>query len=268
MRRFLFIVGLLVLLASSALAQSAVDARAAALVDEMMKAMGGPEAWERARYLRFDWVVERESQQVAYVRHLWDRYQGRYRVEWTTREGVKLAVLFNVNTRSGRVRVNGEPARDEDEQKYLDQAYGRFINDSYWLLMPWKLKDPGVKLEYAGEAEVDGQKYDLLHVSFEQVGLTPGDNYWAYVNRRTHLMERWAYFLQGEREKQGVPSLEKATPWEWRDWGDVGGGLRLAREKTRVGARIYFPLVKVLPSVEPGVFESFEVPFSIVDIGQ
>src|SRR3990172_8145618 len=96
MRRFLFIVGLLVLLASSALAQSAVDARAAALVDEMMKAMGGPEAWERARYLRFDWVVERKSQRVAYVRRLWDRSQGRYRVEGTTREGVKLVAVPEV----------------------------------------------------------------------------------------------------------------------------------------------------------------------------
>ncbi len=266
MRRNLLVLGLLLLAAAPAAAQSA-DTRAAAVVDEMMKAMGGPEAWERARYLRFDWVVERESQQIAYVRHLWDRYEGRYRVEWTTREGVKLAVLFNVNTRAGKVLVNGEPARDEDEQKYLDAAYQRFINDSYWLLMPWKLKDPGVNLEYAGQTEAGGEKYDLLHVSFGQVGLTPGDQYWAYINRRTHLMDRWAYFLQDEREKKGAPALDKGTPWEWSDWRDAGGGLRLACERTRVNARIYFPTVKVLASVEPGVFDSFEVPFSIVDIG-
>jgi len=267
MRRNLLALGLLLLAAAPAAAQS-TNTRAVAVVDEMMKAMGGPEAWEQARYLRFDWVVERESQQMAYVRHLWDRYEGRYRVEWTTREGVKLAVLFNLNTRSGKVLVNGEPARDEDEQKYLDAAYQRFINDSYWLLMPWKLKDPGVNLEYAGQTTVDGEKYDLLHVSFGQVGLTPGDQYWAYINRRTHLMDRWVYFLQDEREKKGAPALDKGTPWEWSDWRDAGGGLRLACERTRVNARIYFPTVKVLPSVEPGVFDSFEVPFSIVDIGR
>ncbi|MBI4467652.1 MAG: hypothetical protein HY656_09545 [Acidobacteria bacterium] len=259
MRRILLAGALLVGVAAVAAAQSSSEARAAAVVDEMMNAMGGQESWEKMRYLRFDWVVERDGKEAAHVRHLWDRYQGHYRLEWTSREGTKLAALFNVNTRSGRVLVNGEPARDEDEQKYLDQAYGRFINDSYWLLMPWKLKDPGVKLEYAGETQLDGQSYDLIHVSFAQVGLTPGDHYWAYVNRRTRLMERWAYFLQSY---EGTPAVEKATPWQWQSWADVGGGLHLAREKVRVGEnmRIYFPLLEVLPGVEPTAFESFESP--------
>ncbi len=166
--------------------------------------------------------------------------------------------LFNVNTRNGRARVNGQPARDEDEQKYIDQAYARFINDSYWLLMPLKLKDPGVKLEYAGETQRGGQTYDLVHVSFGEVGLTPGDHYWAYINRRTHLMDRWAYFLQSY---EGTPSLEQATPWNWAKWEPVDG-LRLAREKTRVGEdmRIHFPVLRILANVEPRVFDSFEAP--------
>lgn len=249
---------ILLLGSSLALAQSSSDDRAQAVVDEMMTAMGGQKAWEGTRYLRFDWVVERAGKQVANVRHLWDRYQGRYRVEWETRQGAKLAALFNVNTRTGRVWVNGEPARDEDEQKYLDQAYGRFINDSYWLLMPWKLKDPGVKVAYAGQKKIDGQSYDLLHVSFESVGLTPGDHYWAYVNRRTHLMDRWAYFLQ---DFEGKPALEKATAWDWREWQTVGG-LRLARDKVEVGegTRIYFPLLEAPAHVDAAVFESYQAP--------
>ncbi|MFQ5778246.1 MAG: hypothetical protein ACE5IP_09600 [Terriglobia bacterium] len=245
---------------NSLLAQSSPDARAVRVADAMMKAMGGEERWVQARFLRFDWVVEREGRTVANVRHLWDRQQGRYRVEWETREGKKLLALFNLNTRSGHVWVNGEPARDEDEQGYLDQAYGRFINDSYWLLMPWKLKDPGVKLEYAGETQLDGRSYDLVHLSFNSVGLTPGDHYWAYINRRTHLMDRWAYFLQSY---EGTPALEKATPWAWTKWESVGG-LRLAREKTRVGGdgpmRIYFPVLAVLPRVDDAVFDSPRTP--------
>ena len=257
MRTILVAFGLLVMMASNVGAQSPSDVQAIALVDEMTNAMGGPTQWEQMRFLRFDWVVEREGKTVAHVRHLWDRYQGRYRVEWESREGKKLVALFNVHTRAGRVFVEGEPARDDDKQKYLDQAYGRFINDSYWLLMPWKLKDPGVKLEYVGETQLDGQTYDLLHVSFESVGLTPGDHYWAYINRRTRLMDRWAYFLQSY---EGTPALDKATPWQWQDWGEVGGGGSLARERVRVGEnmRIYFPVLGVLPSVEPDVFESFQ----------
>lgn len=241
---------------SGAQVQSSSRERAVAIVDEMMHAMGGLPAWEKVRFLRFDWVVERDSKTVAYARHLWDRYEGRYRVEWESRDGEAIVALFNVNTRAGRARVNGQPARDEDEQKYLDQAYGRFINDSYWLLMPWKLKDPGVKLEYAGEAQLEGTTCDLIKVSFESVGLTPGDHYWAYVNRQTHLMDRWAYFLE---RYEGKPNLDKATPWNWRRWESVGG-VKLARDKLRVGenAKIHFPVLQVLPQVEPRVFESFE----------
>ncbi|MGH9862952.1 MAG: hypothetical protein ACRD35_05955 [Candidatus Acidiferrales bacterium] len=238
--------------------QAPADARAMAAVDEMMKAMGGPGGWEQTRYLRFDWVVEREGKQVAYVKHLWDRYQGRYRVEWESKEGKKMAALFNVNTRTGHVWVNGQPASPEEEKKYLDTAYGRFINDSYWLLMPWKLKDPGVNLKYAGETEMNGEKCDLVEVSFGKVGLTPGDHYWAYINRRTHMMDRWAYFLQ---DYEGKPALDKATPWEWRDW-EMVGTIRLAREKAKVGekTRIYFPLLTAPAQVDAQVFESLAMP--------
>lgn len=259
MRKAVLALYFVLLVPVAASAQSHADARAAAIVDEMMHAMGGQAAWERARYLRFDWVVERDGKQVAYVRHLWDRWDGRYRVEWKTRDGQELVALFNVNTRSGKVTLNGEPPREEDLQKYLDQAYQRFINDSYWLLMPWKLNDPGVKLEYAGEAEMDGKKHVLIHVSFENVGLTPGDHYWAFINPETLLMERWAYFLESYAKDKGEPALEKATPWEWRDWHDVGG-IKLAGEKRMVGqdARIYFPVLRVLPEVDAHVFDSFD----------
>jgi hypothetical protein len=253
---------LAVLLAPTiAWAQEASELQALVVVEGMMDAMGGPAAWEKMRYLRFDWVVERGGNRVAHVRHLWDRWEGRYRVEWETREKHKVVALFNVNTREGQATVDGRRVEGEELKKNLDAAYGRFINDGYWLLMPWKLKDPGVKLEYAGPTELEGKKYDLVHVSFEQVGLTPGDHYWAYINRETHLMDRWAYFLEGMVKDKGEPVLEKATVWDWRRWEDAGG-IKLAREKVMVGpdanAKIHFPVLKVMPGVDADVFESFE----------
>lgn len=256
MQKLFLLASLLMGLSAPGWAQEQADSRAVAVADEMVEAMGGQTAWDHVRYLRFDFVVEREGAEVARVRHLWDRHLGRYRVEWKDREGRELQAFFNVNTRSGRVWVRGEPARDEDEQTHLDRAYGRFINDTYWLLMPWKLKDPGVKLEYVGERRLAGQTYDLLHLSFDNVGLTPGDHYWVYVNRTTRRMDRWAYFLQSF---EGAPSLEKATPWRWQEWEDFGG-LRLSREKVQEegGTRIHFPVLAVLERVDDRVFESPE----------
>lgn len=240
---------------------SPAELQAVVVVEGMMDAMGGPAGWEKARYLRFDWVVERDGTRAAHVRHLWDRWDGRYRVEWETRDKKKIVALFNVNTKEGKVTVDGKPVEGEELKKNLEAAYDRFINDGYWLLMPWKLKDPGVKLEYAGQTELDGKKYDLVHIHFGQVGLTPGDHYWAYINHDTHLMDRWAYFLQGMVKDKGEPALEKATVWDWRKWEDVGG-IKLACEKVMVGpnanAMIHFPVLKVLPEVDAAVFESFE----------
>lgn len=261
MKRALAVAGLLLVSCLLARAQGddPPDLKAVITVEGMMDAMGGPAAWEKARYLRFDWVVERDGKEVAHVKHLWDRYDGRTRVEWETRDHKKVVALFNINTKTGHVHVDGHAAEGEELQKYLEQAYGRYINDGYWLLMPWKLKDPGVKLEYVSQTEMEGKKYDLVHISFEHVGLTPGDHYWAFINRETHLMDRWAYFLESYVKDKGEPALDKATPWDWRDWRDVGG-IKLAGEKVRLGenARIHFPVLKVLPEVEASVFESFE----------
>jgi hypothetical protein len=95
--------------------------------------------------------------------------------------------------------------------------------------MPYKLRDPGVILKYAGEETVDGAVYDKLALAFHQVGLTPGDRYWAYVNRGTHLMDRWAYILES-MDQQGPP-----TVWAWQGWTRYGG-IQLAPERAQVGS--------------------------------
>ncbi len=237
------------------------DPQALKVADELLQALGGKKAWEKARYFSFHWMVEREGKPVADYRHDWDRYTGRYRVEGTNREGKHFVALFNVNSKEGEVYLDGAqlPARQEPQAggpadstkiKFLENAYGRFINDSYWLLMPYKLNDPGVVLDYDGEKELEGQKYDVVKVTFENVGLTPKDTYWAYISKTDRLMHRWEYVLQGQE-----PGSAPQPSW-WRDWQTVGG-IKLAMSKEFEGrpARIYFKEVKVSPTVDEAVFE-------------
>jgi hypothetical protein len=230
------------------------------MVTAVENAMGGRANWDQARYLRFDWVVERGGKEAAHARHLWDRKTGRYRVEWLSRDGRNVVALFDIKTKAGHVWLDGKPATPTDSTEFVKRAYGRFINDSYWLLMPWKWMDPGTKLADAGHATLDGKDYYLLHLSFENVGLTPGDQYWAYVDPQTHRMDRWAYFLQGE---EGQASLDKATAWTWSDWR-TSGGVSFACNRTQVGGkegeRIYFPVVQVLAKVDDNVFTSPGTP--------
>jgi hypothetical protein len=231
------------------------EPRAIELVDAMQRALGS-DAWDKVRYLRFDWVVERGGQRVAAFRHLWDRYDGRYRVEGKTQQGKNFLALFNVNTRAGSAWEDGQKLEGEALRKALEFAYARYINDTYWLVQPMKLKDPGVRLAYAGIRELNGRRHDVVHIWFDNVGLTPGDHYWIYLDPQSRRIARWAYFLESYKDR-GAPRLDAATPWDWTGWTKIAG-VWFATDKVRDDAslRIWFPAVRVLPAVEEKVFAS------------
>ena len=51
-------------------------------------------------------------------------------------------------------------------------------------------------------------------MSFENVGLTPGDHYWVFVNRKNHRVEKWQMVLQGH---QPPPDEYTWEGWEQHD---------------------------------------------------
>src|SRR4029079_14660378 len=104
----------------------------------------------QARYFRFDWIVEKEGKRVVMRSHYRDRWNGRYRVDGLDEEGA-YSVWFNVNNRAGTVVVAGKKVTDAaTAKKWIDDAYEAYINDSYWLLAPWKVFDGGVTLRDGG----------------------------------------------------------------------------------------------------------------------
>lgn len=202
-------------------ASATADPEARRIAEQVMEALGGREAWEATRFLRFTFAGRRT--------HTWDKHTGRHRLEGETREGEKYVVLQDLDTREGRAWLNGQEASGDKQKELLENAYGAWINDTYWLLMPYKLLDPGVQLSHAGEETIDGRTYDKLHLRFQNVGLTPGDQYWAYVNRDTHLMDRWAYHLQDMKPE------DPPTAWQWQGW-QRHGNIMLAPLRVQAGA--------------------------------
>ena len=213
------------------------------LAQEVMQALGGKEAWDNTRFIRFTFAGRRT--------HWWDKHTGRHRIEGQTQDGKKFLVLENVNTKEGTVWVDGQKAEGDQAKEFLERAYGAWINDTYWLIMPYKLQDPGVNLSYVGEETIDGKKYDKLLLSFNNVGLTPGDRYWAYINHDTHLMDRWAYVLQSM--EQGA----EPTAWRWEGWQKYGN-IMLAPKRVQVGGDRTLELgdIAVLDTLPDSVFTS------------
>ena len=215
------------------------EPKAVEIAESVMQAMGGKEAREKARYLQFSFLVVAEGAYRTRRTHLWDTWEGRYRYESMPDGGPAQLVLFNVNTKQGDVYMDRQKVSGEEAEKALTGAYGAHINDVYWLMMPWKWLDPGVNLKYVGEEQYGGKTCDVVELSFEQVGLTPGDVYRAYVARDSKLMIRWTYTLQSGR----------TGDWEW-EYADAGGGIKLAaNHRGTDGTQIRMGTVVASPQV-------------------
>jgi hypothetical protein len=229
-------------------AATADDARADAVARQLRDAMGGTEGWNRARFLRFDFIVWKDGKNAASFSHWWDRFDGRYRVEGVGKDGKKWKAVFNVNTREGDYFADGVRTDGEARKKGLEEAYDRFINDTYWLLAPWKTMDPGVHRDYVGIVkDADGHDCDEIKLSFDNVGLTPRDIYWLDVDRSTHGMTQWKYVLDGG---SGPPTVSR-----WTDWKRFGA-IELAQRHPFLGKpiEIRFENLAVSEKTDAAVF--------------
>ncbi len=176
------------------------DPKAIQIADEVMAAMGGRKNWDDARYISWMFFGRRK--------HTWDKHTGDIRIE---SPGEKTTYLLNINTLAGKVRRNGVVETNPDTLKMLlDDAKSFWINDAYWLVMPYKLKDSGVTLKYLGEGKTEaGAAADILQLTFEKVGKTPENMYHVFVDKTSRLVTQWSYFKNASDEKPGFTS-----PWE------------------------------------------------------
>jgi len=191
------------------------DPRAVRIADQVMGALGGRQRWNAL--VGLTWTFESAVGDTLRPgrRHCWNKHTGWHRVEGTNRQGIPFLFVDQLDTGVGKAWMIGAPMEGDTVPKLMRRARSLWINDTYWMLMPYKLRDPGVRLKYAGDSTLSGATYDRLALSFENVGDTPGDRYWVYVNRANHRVERWDFVLQGES-----PPPET---WTWEGYERHGG---------------------------------------------
>jgi len=193
----------------------ASDPKAVAVADEVMKALGGRARWDALEGLRWTFEVSVNDTVRNVRRHAWDKHTGWYRGEGKTRTGAPFLFIEQLNDSSGKAWMNNAAMSGDTLPKLMRRARSIWINDSYWLLMPYKLRDPGVTLKYDGEVKDGDKTYDRVAMSFENVGDTPGDRYWISVNRANHRIEKWEHLLQGDKPP--------ATLWTLEGYEEHGG---------------------------------------------
>lgn len=184
------------------------DPQAIELADQVMAAMGGRAAWDNTRYISWTFFGKRDL--------LWDKQTGDVAITIPER-GLRL--LTNIHTGEGLAWGNESPITEPDSlTQLMKQAKSIWINDAYWLVMPYKLKDSGVTLTYKGEGKTETeQPAHILNLIFEGVGVTPDNRYEVYVDTNTHLVTQWAFYRNAA---DTVPGF--ITPWaDYQQYGDI-----------------------------------------------
>ena len=182
------------------------DSRAIEIADEVMERLGGRANWDATRYITWRFFGQRL--------HVWDKWTGDFRYE----QG-DLIVLANIHSHEGRAWQAGQLIEHVDTLAVkLDAAFRAWINDSYWLVMPYKLKDSGVTLKDKGAGvTAAGEPAEILELTFTAVGVTPNNKYDVYVDSKEHLVRQWAFYANAED-----PEPRFVSPWSnWKQYGKV-----------------------------------------------
>jgi hypothetical protein len=217
------------------------------VIDKAWKAIGGKSNFEKVHYVQFTFASERNGKLNPGRTHLWDKFTGNYRLESENAEGKKSVILFNVNTKKGKAFEDGVQLPDTTASVLVNRAYGAFINDTYWLLVPVKLEDPGVNTKLEPSEMVNNQNCWVLNLNFNKVGLTPGDQYWLYISEQTGEVLQWKFLLQNQKN---------TSVFEWTPYQELGQGVKLSTKKSNMAnnSAIVFPLAKILKKVDQNIF--------------
>lgn len=222
--------------------QEGSDMLAMLLADKTMQAMGGRAAWDNTRFLSWNFFGRRN--------HLWDKSTGDIRIEVPSKE---LTILMNINSKEGTVFTGGV-VRSDSVDYFLQSGYSWWINDSYWLVMPYKLKDSGVTLKYIREdTTLSGSLSDVIQLSFENTGLTPQNLYEVWIDADSKLVTQWAFYPDSTATSPNF-NLEWTNYKQYQDilLSSNRGDLMLAN-------------IKVPESVPDGIFKDPEVLISALN---
>ena len=214
------------------------DPKALEVAEQLMDALGGRASWDGTQFIKFRFI--RGEFDVTLT---WDKWTGRYRLDATTEDGRPYVVLMNIETREGTAYVDGSALAGEENDALVGRAAGIWKGETYWFLMPFKLRDPGVVLRHEGEETADGVTYDIVHVSFDGPDMR-ADQFWVYVNQETHLMDKWRFRLE-----QGA----EGAFW-WRNWERYGPLLVSTLRENDAGVTIRMQEIVVTNTMPDEVF--------------
>ena len=159
------------------------------VAEQVMKASGGVDNWEKLDSVEWNFFGVRKN--------AWNKQSGAFSTRFLNRDWF---VQLNLHSGEGHALRNEIPVPADSLAYFLDLGRQVWTNDSYWLFMPFKMRDPGVSLRYLGISATDSNATTpdipcyLLEMAFDSVGYTPENVYRVYVDTSDMLVKEWTYF--------------------------------------------------------------------------
>lgn len=142
-------------------------------------------------------------------KYLWDKNNHFVQVEWDDNKAI-----FNTETLEGVAYENEIKVEGEGKTDLINKANAYFNNDSFWLIAPFKLRDPGVTRSIVMQ---DNQK--ALMVTYASGGSTPGDSY-VWLVDDNFVPKAWRMWVSI------IPVGGLETSWE--DWKTYSNSIKIA----------------------------------------
>jgi len=180
----------------------AIDSpKADALANQMLKTLNY-EAYKNTDY--FEWTFKGRNH------YKWYKSADSCEVKW--KDFSVMLHLKDINKSS--VFVANQSYNGIDKQKIINKATNYFNNDSFWLVAPYKVFDPGTKRQLVKTKE----NKDALLVTYTSGGTTPGDSYLWHLdnNSKPIAYQMWVDILP-------IGGLKAS----WDDWMTTKSGAQL-----------------------------------------
>lgn len=156
------------------LPKGASPEKADELADKMLSTLN-LEAWEEIEVIQ--WLYPGGHH------YIWDKRNNNVLVKWDGNE-----VYLHTLTQDGLAFSQEQPV---DTSKLVSEALSHFYNDSFWLIAPYKCKDPGTTRYLVENENGDPQ----LMVKYSSGGVTPGDTYLWKLDSNYRPVS-WKFWVQ------------------------------------------------------------------------
>lgn len=204
-----------------------------ALLDKCIAAHGGFDTWKQFEGLEY--LLNDNGKEVYQVTNIKNR-------------------KAYIKSENYEVGFDGTVAWSKpDASKVSGQSAAFYYNlDFYFIGIPFLLKDPGAHVRYAGQTMINGANYESLKITFgSNVGLTPEDVYFAYIDPNSFILQiltySISYFDKGTsqinsakvyshwKKIQGILMPEKMENFIWEN-----GGMGKSKNHIRKFSEIHF----------------------------